>query len=207
MPTTAEGEISRARFAAVPLILILLGFAAHLAFLSALATGALNGAFNDATHRFGPGCDFFSIYAAGGKARLGESVFTIGGDVNQVPYAYAFRYAPVVAYILGLALSWLPALTAYGVWLCLCELALLRNIRLTWELVNRQDAKNAKRNEQAGDPQWDVEVAGGNCRSIPDGTGPAAASQTIRNLLSLRSWRLGGSIREVLSHPYSLAAL
>lgn len=118
MPTTAEGEISRARFAAVPLILILLGFAAHLAhlaFLSALATGALNWAFNDATHRFGPGCDFFSIYAAGVKARLGESVFTIGGHVEQVPYAYAFRYAPVVTYTLGLVLSWLPALTAYGV--------------------------------------------------------------------------------------------
>jgi len=107
-----------------------------VAFLVSLGSGTLNALFNDASHRFGPGCDFFSIYAAGVKARLGESIYTIGGHVEQVPYAYAFRYAPVVAYTLGLALSWLPHLTAYGVWLCLCELALLRNIRLTVSLCS-----------------------------------------------------------------------
>ena len=69
---------------------------------------------------------------------MGESVYTIGGHVEQVPYAYAFRYAPVVAYTLGLVLSWLPALTAYGVWLCFCELALLRNIRLTISLCSKE---------------------------------------------------------------------
>ena len=127
--------------------MLVFGIVWHLAFLMSLHSGALNGLFNDAVHRFGPGCDFFSIYAAGVKARLGESVYTIGGHVEQVPYAYAFRYAPLVAYTLGLALSWLPHLTAYGVWLCLCELALLRNIRITWELVHHGDTETPRGEE------------------------------------------------------------
>jgi hypothetical protein len=115
----------------IPALLLGLGVLLHLCLLISLRADIANFLFNDSMHRFGPGCDFFSIYAAGVKARLGESVYTVGGHVEQVPYAYAFRYAPIVAYTLGLALSWLPHLTAYGVWLCLCELALLQNIRLT----------------------------------------------------------------------------
>jgi hypothetical protein len=56
-----------------------IGFFVHGSFLLSLHTGWLNPLFNDSMHRFGPGCDFFSIYAAGVKARLGESLFTIGG--------------------------------------------------------------------------------------------------------------------------------
>lgn len=116
-----------------PAALLVLGVLVHLLFLVSLKTGWLAPLFEDTMHRFGPGCDFFSLYAAGVKARLGQSVYTIGGHVPTVPYAYAFRYAPFVAYTLGLALSLLPAISAYGLWLILCELALLRNIRLTWE--------------------------------------------------------------------------
>lgn len=119
------------RFA--PAALVSLGILVHLLFLVSLKTGWLAPLFEDTMHRFGPGCDFFSIYAAGVKARFGESVYTIGGHVATVPYAYAFRYAPFVAYTLGLALSLLPAISSYALWLILCELALLRNIRLTWE--------------------------------------------------------------------------
>lgn len=115
--------------------LTVIGIAVHLLLLFSLRTELLNPLFNDSMHRFGPGCDFFSIYAAGVKARLGESIFTIGGHVETVPYAYAFRYAPAVAYTLGWGLSYLPALTAYGAWLVLCELTLLRNIRLIVELA------------------------------------------------------------------------
>jgi hypothetical protein len=117
---------------------LLLGGAilAHVSFLLSLTTGWLNPLFNDSMHRFGPGCDFFSIYAAGVKARLGESTFTIGGHVEQVPYAYAFRYAPVVAFTLGAGLSLLPAVAAYALWLVVCELVLLQNIRLTLGLFH-----------------------------------------------------------------------
>jgi hypothetical protein len=118
-----------------PAALLLLGIAVHLLFLLSLKFGWLNPLFNDTMHRFGPGGDFFSLYAAGVKARAGESVYTVGGHVETVPYAYAFRYAPLVAYTLGAALSLLPAITAYAVWLIACELALLRNIRLTLALA------------------------------------------------------------------------
>src|SRR5689334_16945914 len=107
------------------------GIAVHVLFLLSLRNGWLNPLFNDSMHRFGPGADFFSLYAAGIKARSGESLYTIGGHIESVPYAYAYRYAPLVAYTLGIGLSLLPALAAYGLWLILCELALLRNIRLT----------------------------------------------------------------------------
>ncbi|MGV3719791.1 MAG: cysteine peptidase family C39 domain-containing protein [Actinomycetota bacterium] len=167
------------------MVLLLLSITVHLAFLFSLASGTLNGLFNDATHRFGPGCDYFSIYAAGMKARLGEPVYPIGGHVEQVPYAYAFRYAPVVAYTLGLALSWLPALTAYGVWLCLCELALLRNIRLTVSLCSRRSGVGGRGpggDNGAGD-------ADGAAGSPGSGTGGVSGLQ------------------EVFAHPHSLAAL
>jgi hypothetical protein len=63
-------------------------------------------------HRFGPGGDFFSIYAAGLKARLGESIYSVGGHTDLVPYAYPYRYPPIVAYTLGALLSLLPAMSA-----------------------------------------------------------------------------------------------
>jgi len=104
---TAETEATetsgpRGAFAAAkahaPAALLGLGAAVHLLFLLSLRFGWLNPLFNDTCHRFGPGGDFFSIYAAGVKGRAGESVYTIGGHVETVPYAYAFRYAPLVAY-------------------------------------------------------------------------------------------------------------
>ena len=115
--------------------LLLAGIALHLLFLLSLRFGWLSPLFNDTMHRFGPGGDFFSIYAAGVKARAGESVYTIGGHVESVPYAYAFRYAPLVAYTVGAVLSCLPAIAAYAAWLIACELALLRNVRLTLALA------------------------------------------------------------------------
>lgn len=121
--------------ASAPAALLALGIAVHLLFLLSLRFGWLNPLFNDTMHRFGPGGDFFSIYAAGVKARAGESVYTVGGHVESVPYAYAFRYAPLVAYTVGAALSCLPAIIAYAVWLIGCELALLRNVRLTLDMA------------------------------------------------------------------------
>ena len=126
-PVAVKDRLARA--------ILLAGIAVHLLFLLSLRLGWLNPLFNDTIHRFGPGGDFFSIYAAGVKASAGQSVYTVGGHVQTVPYAYAFRYAPLVAYTLGATLSRLPAITAYAVWLITCELALLRNIRLTLALA------------------------------------------------------------------------
>ncbi len=112
-------------------LLFVCGLLVQLLFILSLHFGWLNALFNDSMHRFGPGADFFSIYAAGVKARHGQSLYTIAAD--GVPYAYAFRYAPIVAYTLGTVLSLLPAVSAYAVWIIVCEWALMRNIRLTLE--------------------------------------------------------------------------
>ena len=90
---TAAPEATRAgeaaNFAAAlranaPTTLLALGVAVHLLFLLSLRFGWLNPLFNDTLHRFGPGGDFFSIYAAGVKARAGESVYTVGGHVEPI---------------------------------------------------------------------------------------------------------------------------
>src|SRR5690348_17139865 len=99
--------------AVIPHALFCCGLLVHALFLLSLHFGWLNGLFNDSRHRYGPGADFFSVYAAGLKARSGLPLYTVGGEPDAVPYAYAFRYAPMVAYTLGWALSFLPALTAY----------------------------------------------------------------------------------------------
>ncbi len=125
-----DGDVKTSLSTALALLVALLLGLHILAIISTCGSGFAVG-FNDAVHRFGPGCDYFSIYAAGVKAQGGESVYSIGGHVEQVPYAYAFRYAPVVAYTLGLLLALLPPVPSYGLWLVACELALLRNVRLT----------------------------------------------------------------------------
>ena len=73
---------SAALRAYAPAALLGLGVAVHLLFLLSLKFGWLNPLFNDTMHRFGPGGDFFSSYAAGVKARAGESVYTVGGHVE-----------------------------------------------------------------------------------------------------------------------------
>jgi len=115
-------------------VLVAIGILVHIAFMLSLKFGWLNALFNDSSHRFGPVCDFFSIYAAGAKVHAGISEYGIGDHVANVPY-YAFRYAPLVAYTLGWPLSLLPAIQSYAFWLILCELALIRNIRLTLEMA------------------------------------------------------------------------
>src|SRR5438105_289501 len=90
------------------------GVLVHLLFLLSLHYGWLNSLFNDSMHRFGPGADFFSVYAAGVKARHGLRLYSVDPATDAVPYAYAFRYAPLVAYSLGALLSLLPAVSAYA---------------------------------------------------------------------------------------------
>jgi hypothetical protein len=43
------------------MVLLVFGVVVHLGFLLSLEIGWLNPVFNDSMHRFGPGCDFFSM--------------------------------------------------------------------------------------------------------------------------------------------------
>jgi hypothetical protein len=75
----------------------------------------------------GRGLDFYSMYQAGYNARHGQDIYE--GDPAKisvvVPYFTPYRYLPPDAYTLGAALSLLPPLRAYELWVVLVELTLL----------------------------------------------------------------------------------
>ena len=82
----------------------------------------------------GRGIDFYSIYQAGYNARHGVDIYE--NDPARapivVPHFTPYRYLPPVAYTAGAALSLLPSLTAYKVWLVVVELTLLGCVALAW---------------------------------------------------------------------------
>ena len=88
----------------------------------------------------GRGLDFYSIYQAGHNARHGLDIYA--GDPAEVPivvpYFTPYRYLPVVAYTVGAALSLLPPLTAYKLWVAVIELALLACLAATYARTRRQ---------------------------------------------------------------------
>lgn len=82
----------------------------------------------------GRGLDFYSIYQAGYNARHGVDIYEndpARGAPVVVPYFTPYRYLPVVAYTVGLGLSWFKPLTAYKLWVVLVELTLLGCVGLT----------------------------------------------------------------------------
>ena len=113
----------------VPICLI------HALFWAGLSTTRIRPFFDDTMHRFGPGCDFFALYQAGYNAWHGTSIYGFGHTV--VPYTYPFRYLPVVAYSLGGILNLVPPITAYALWLGVCELCLIYNAWLTYSRSGR----------------------------------------------------------------------
>ena len=109
----------------------------HFAGLASLHFGYLNFLFNDSQNRLGQGSDFFAIYQAGHDFLHGISVYVprqpnSGGDV---PYAYAFRYLPSVAFSFGAAFNVLPAWPAYWTWVGFNEVLLFINVALTWRFA------------------------------------------------------------------------
>lgn len=88
--------------------------------------------FNDTVHRFGPGADFFALYQAGHSALHGESIYRFTPGTTVIPYAYPFRYLPISAYTVGALLTLVPPAVAYALWLGVCEVVLLTNVRVTY---------------------------------------------------------------------------
>ncbi|MCX6537595.1 MAG: glycosyltransferase family 87 protein [Acidobacteria bacterium] len=72
--------------------------------------------YHDSTRMVGPGVDFFCVYHAGVNAGTGTSVYRQREVRPTTPYYFEFRYLPIVADTLGRAVTWLPPLTAYRVW-------------------------------------------------------------------------------------------
>jgi hypothetical protein len=85
----------------------------------------------------GRGIDFYSIYQAGYNARHGLDIYENNPAKAPivVPHFTPYRYLPLVAYTLGAALSLLPSLTAYKLWLVIIELTLLVCVALAWRMA------------------------------------------------------------------------
>jgi hypothetical protein len=90
------------------------------------------GLYNDAVHRIGPGADFFAVYRAGVQVRAGRSPYSGGADPGNPPYAYAYRYLPLLAHTLGRLLARLPPREAWIVWGLANEALLICFLRLWW---------------------------------------------------------------------------
>ncbi len=86
---------------------------------------ALTGPLHyDSVRRSGPGADFFSLYRAGVQARRGLSVYYWRESPPVTPYAYDYRYLPVVAQSLGRLATTLPPRRAWQAWVLTIEATL-----------------------------------------------------------------------------------
>ena len=127
---------------------VLLGAAMlfHLLTLVSWRTGTLNPLFFDATVTHGVrGWDFYAMYQAGHNVLTGISAYE--SDPAKIEMIIPggtytpFRYLPLSAYTLGVALNLVPPRWAYRLWVAFIELVLLACAVLTWHLVDNRDRR------------------------------------------------------------------
>lgn len=141
MQTTGNAPMSRSSRALLGAAILI-----HLLMLVSWRTGMLNPLFFDATVTRGRrGWDFYALYQAGHNVLTGHSAYESDGtriDVVIPGGTYTpFRYLPVSAYTLGVALNLVPPLWAYRLWVACIELVLLACIALTWRAVQDADRR------------------------------------------------------------------
>lgn len=90
----------------------------HFVLLYLALSRKLDFLFNDASHRIGPGTDFWAMFNAGQSWRLGNNIYQQGPG-------FGFRYHPILAMTLLAILSHLKHTIAYAVWVGLNELLFL----------------------------------------------------------------------------------
>ncbi len=115
-------------------IVLALALAVHALFLVSLGTGLLSPLFNDSTHRGEPGSDFNLMYKAGRNLLHGRSPYQI--DADEPPRSWtSYRYLPISAMTLSVALALVPPTPAYWLWVVFNEGLLLGAIIVTARLA------------------------------------------------------------------------
>jgi len=115
-----------------------LAIAFHLSLLLSWRLGFWNAFTFDSTATRGErGWDFFALYQAGHNVLTGVSAYESDNEAIEVvaPRYTPFRYLPISAYTLGIALNALPPLWAFRLWVALTEGALLACAALSWRLA------------------------------------------------------------------------
>jgi hypothetical protein len=128
-------------------ISVALALAVHLLFLVSLGTGLLSPLFNDATHRGEAGSDFYLMYKAGRNVLRGDSPYRI--DADEPPRSWtSYRYLPISALTLSVALALTPARTSYWLWVLFNECLLAGAVFATVKLAR------TRRDGLAGASLW-----------------------------------------------------
>jgi len=138
MKDPASGRtISRTRAFTHPRTLLLLAVVFHLSLLVSWRVGFWNRFTFDSTATRGwRGWDFYALYQAGRNVLTGVSAYqTDAVKIDLVvPFHTPYRYLPLPACTLGVALNALSPLWAFRLWVAVIELALLGCAWVSWRL-------------------------------------------------------------------------
>ena len=118
--------------------LLFLALVVHLSLLVSWRVGYWNRFTFDSTATHGRrGWDFFALYQAGHNVLTGVSAYQSDSDKIEVvaPCYTPYRYLPLPAYTLGVALNVLSPLWAFRLWVAVIELVLLGCAFLSWRLA------------------------------------------------------------------------
>jgi len=135
LPTSTPHPASRAR---VGRVLIALALAFHLSLLLSWRLGFWNAFTFDSVATHGRrGWDFYALYQAGHNVLTGASAYESANERIDVvvPLYTPFRYLPISAYTVGVALNAVPPLWAYRLWVAFVEATLLACAYLSWRLT------------------------------------------------------------------------
>ncbi len=119
-------------------VLLCVALLFHLSLLASWRMGFWNRFTFDATATHGRrGWDFYAVYQAGHNVLTGVSVYESDDDKIEVvvPRYTPYRYLPVMAYTLGVALNQVPPLWAFRLWVMITEFVLLGCAYVSWRLV------------------------------------------------------------------------
>ncbi|MHB1295942.1 MAG: glycosyltransferase 87 family protein [Anaerolineae bacterium] len=135
--TVPERPASRALPVAYRLLLAV-AVLFHLSLLVSWRAGYWNSYTFDSTVTAGRrGWDFYALYQAGHNVLTGVSAYESDNDKIDVvvPLYTPFRYLPISAYTVGVALNLVSPLWAFRLWVAFVELVLLGCAAFCWRLA------------------------------------------------------------------------
>ncbi|MFQ5453044.1 MAG: glycosyltransferase 87 family protein [Candidatus Zixiibacteriota bacterium] len=100
----------------------------HYIILFFILNRSLDFLFNDASHRIGPGSDFFALYNAGKNWLLGNGIYMHGPG-------YGFRYHPILAMTILSYISYFDYNPAYWIWVGINEILFLATLYFIRKLI------------------------------------------------------------------------
>jgi hypothetical protein len=150
--------------------------------------------FVDTTHRRAPAADLFGVYAAGIQPPNDKDIYVDTSDPHTpvgVPYAYPFRYLPIVSQVLGPALRIFPPHAAFVAWACVIEATLAAVLVALWRASRDRGVRLVGSLTMLLSAPFFLELSMGQFTFV-------AIALALGSLAALarrdRAWRLAGSV-------------